>query len=531
MRTAARAALLGCLLLAAAAAAPAAAQRAGGGAPAPGRPPPCAEVRAQRRGSSARGVPAPARQVAAPPCGRSARPRRPRATRRAPRPRPPPPPLPPLRQAPGDHVVRDAASLANALRDARVSRVLLAANFTLARFAPHLRRSSRIEIARPVEVLPCASPGAPADPPLTVVDLGDNVVLRVLVTSGGALTLSGPRLRLVGAPPVLRHPAWPDYNPLLLGLLDVTGAGRVTLRDVTLVTRSPTNASIVFERYPPALRPGYTLSRGGTVLTLPRWNLTQQAYAQQRAAHAAAGTLAVAHAGDAGDDDGRRRRARRLAAAGPGRPRRLLAPAPPPGDVWPAAFEAARPSAPAPAAEWAFSNVVLEMPNAAECFAEVGGGEGRQCTNGEELKAALRDPAVRHIALIADIVFHEAFDIKGDAVVNSESGPHAPMITREVRARAHAGGRRGARARAARWGGRARPPLTILHAPPSPPARPRSCCAAAGPTPSTPQSSTLGGCGTTCMSPAASRGAATCTLYRSSRAPTASTTRASSCRR
>lgn len=205
--------------------------------------------------------------------------------------------------------VTDSAGFAAALRDPRVSRVLLAAGAAIALDPADFPRAKLLKIARPVNVSACsnadgdaaAAAGAPA-----VLDLGSDLALRVVVADGGRLAFQGPGLKIAGAPPVMRHPSWPDYNPLLLGLVDVEGAGAVALDGVTVATRSPANVSLLLERYPPSLRPDYSVvGPGGAALFVPSWELRRGAY-EDAAAEGGAGAEALSVG------EGRRRRRLRM---------------------------------------------------------------------------------------------------------------------------------------------------------------------------------------------------------------------------
>jgi hypothetical protein len=110
-----------------------------------------------------------------------------------------------------------------------------------------------------------------------------------------------------------------DYQPLLLGLLDVNGTGSVELRNITVVSASPVNTTIVVRRwvaaparvgcgrqggwtgargrggvppfapnpiphipnpprprrYLPIMRPAHRVTQRGGALVIDRWDLTQ----------------------------------------------------------------------------------------------------------------------------------------------------------------------------------------------------------------------------------------------------------------
>jgi hypothetical protein len=328
--------------------------------------------------------------------------------------------------AAGAALVATSAELAAALRSRRVSRVALTSNVTL-RPADWGWRN-KLEVDRGVEVAACGGGG----PGSVVLDLGDNLVARVLVRSGGRLAFAGPALALAGAPPVLRHPLWPDYNPLLLGLVDVDGSGSVLLANLTVATRSPANASRLLERYPPGLAPDFAVGARGASAIVRFWDLTHAAYRD------AAGDAAVSL-------PGRRRRLLGAAAGGGGggggagagarRRRRVLA-AP---EYWPVQFSAARPPAPAPDAAWRFRNVVLQMPNTFACFADAG-IEGFPVSSGAVLRQQLQDPALTHIAVTGDLALDpaawppaEANRLKEGKGVNvthqvGEGRPRAPWL-------------------------------------------------------------------------------------------------------
>ncbi|GBF88370.1 hypothetical protein Rsub_01082 [Raphidocelis subcapitata] len=325
---------------------------------------------------------------------------------------------------PGGALARDSRSLAAALRDGAVARIAIASDFAIS--ASDFPTQDRIVLRRRVVVTGCRRAGNGS----FALDLGDSLVARVIVGPGGRLEFSGPSLRIVGAPPVMRHPTWPDFNPLLLGLLDVAGDGGVALSGITVVTRSPTNASLLYSRYAPAFRPAYVMAPGGAALTIAKWNLTQEAFISGRPGGKPAG-------------DRRRRLARRLlvqqAPAAPAAPAALRAaaaaalPAPelPPG--WPPAFAPALPPAPSPSAYWSFERVRLEMPNAAACFADEGAGAGTQALSGSAIKALLRDPSVRYIGLSGDVIVHEDGSVGEQFEGDSDDGQL--QITRPVEIR------------------------------------------------------------------------------------------------
>jgi uncharacterized membrane protein YgcG len=339
------------------------------------------------------------------------------------KPRPSPPHH---RQPPGAARVGTSAALAAALRNPAVNFVALTANFTLDT-GRDFTRTAAITVARPV-TLALACQLAPAGAAVAI-DLGDNAVSRVLVSSGGSLHFSGPGLRLVGVPSVLRHPLWPDYNPLLLGLLDLTGTGTARFTDVTMLSRSPVNVTLILQRYPEVMQPDYSVSPWGAVVRVLGWNLThaqfldgqkQKAGAVKIGQHArrleTGNSSSNGSGGSSGGGGG---------GGGSSSARRLLQhkePAPAAAAAWPAAFNAARPAAPAGAAAWTFENVALEMPNTLVCFALEGVGGGAPCDSGETLKRLLRDPRVTHIALLGDNIVHEEGQTDRDAAGARLSG-------------------------------------------------------------------------------------------------------------
>ncbi|KAI8466064.1 MAG: hypothetical protein J3K34DRAFT_524825 [Monoraphidium minutum] len=290
--------------------------------------------------------------------------------------------------APGAAPVAGSATFAAALRDPAVSRLVLTRDVTLA--PADFGWRNPIVLRRAVAVSACA-PGA-------ALDLGGNMAARVLVSDGGRLAFAGPALRLAGAAPVLRAPAWPDYNPLLIGLLEIEGGGGVALSDLVVTTNSPANATVRMERYPPEVRPALAVGARGASATVSSWNLT-------RAKFEAAGDGAppAAYAGRrrllGGGGGGAARAARRLAAA---------------GGAAAARFAASRPRAPTAGAYWSFRNVTLDMPNTLNCFAELG-LEGFPCDSGARLKAQLADVGLRAIAVVKDIKFDEAAFPREDA--------------------------------------------------------------------------------------------------------------------
>ncbi|KIY96708.1 hypothetical protein MNEG_11252, partial [Monoraphidium neglectum] len=175
--------------------------------------------------------------------------------------------------AAGSAPVADSASFAAALRSATVARIVLTANVSLQPADFDWR--ARIVLRRPVAVVACGSSGGGGG--TLTLDLGNNMVSRVVVADGGRLSFSGPGLALTSAAPVLRGPLWPSYNPLLLGLLDLDGGGGVELSDLKVATRSPANATMLMERYPPATRPDFAVAPGGGAVVVRSWNLSRAA--------------------------------------------------------------------------------------------------------------------------------------------------------------------------------------------------------------------------------------------------------------
>jgi len=346
--------------------------------------------------------------------------------------------------------VSSSAAFAAALRNPTVAAIVIDANFTLLA-EPDFSQASRIIIARPVSITPACSSGSPRS---TEISLGDNVVSRVLVASGGRLEISG--LRLASAALMMRHPVWPDYNPLLLSLIDINGTGAVKLSDVVISTRSPVNVTLMLQRYPIVMRPLYSVGQSGASLRVRSWKLTQAQYRQGRQQRGSA--LMVGVATGESSNPGRRlldassssssrssmaaaaaaadasstlsKRQRRLlerAARGTSSSRRLLQQQPDPG--WPGPFANSRPFQPDPSASWQFENVELEMPNTRNCFVDTGLGPGTPCESGQTLKALLRDPTVTQISLIGDSIVHE----EGRTNYDLNTGWAGINITHKVR--------------------------------------------------------------------------------------------------
>lgn len=299
----------------------------------------------------------------------------------------------------------DSGSFAAALSRADVPRIVLIANITLQPADFDWRH--KITIRRKVEVTACSGGSGSV-----VLDLGNNMVSRVQVADGGLLTFTGPALRIASAPPVMRHPLWPDFNPFLIGLLDISGEGAVHLKDVSLDTRSPANFTMRLERYPLALRPAYSVGPSGASVSISSWNLTHQAYAdssdgaedarapaatsgKQRRLLASPGALPPAVLSERGQavhpQQQQVRGGRRLQQAAA-------------SYIFPDRFAASQPPQVAPGAHWCFERVTLDMPNTLECFADAD-VRGFPCDSGAVLKQQLMDVAVTHIALTGNIVF------------------------------------------------------------------------------------------------------------------------------
>ncbi|KIY94664.1 hypothetical protein MNEG_13297 [Monoraphidium neglectum] len=267
--------------------------------------------------------------------------------------------------APGTALASDSRSLAAALRDASVSRVLIAARrLTLDPVDFGLR--PRIVISRPVEISACSpEPNRPAARGGGgILDLvGGRSADLAAVAAGGALALSGPAPRGAGAPatPTASYGERPEGGTLLLGLFDVRSFGAVTLRDVIVRSNSRVNTTLSLLGYPAAARPQIQpLVRRGAAVLIPHWSLKQAARPAGARGSADAG-LRMHGAHDAPARE-RRLRGRRLKAAGPG-------------------------GADAAAA------------------AETGGGGGASgggvaCRSGDELQRLLQDPSVSRIALL-----------------------------------------------------------------------------------------------------------------------------------
>jgi hypothetical protein len=120
-----------------------------------------------------------------------------------PTPTPPPPPPHHYHQPASARPAASSAALAAALRDPSVRHVTLTRSLAIS--PEDFSRRELIRVARPVTVAaPCGSRAGSV-----ILDMGGDVVMRVLVGTGGALRFVGPGLKLTNSPTAARHPIWP----------------------------------------------------------------------------------------------------------------------------------------------------------------------------------------------------------------------------------------------------------------------------------------------------------------------------------